>query len=175
MERLWLSFLRGTRLLLLRSREREDSEPELELESESDALESDADETDTDSELEDDDLELVERVDLREYDVGGEDALGVRAYLRAFFLDLPSDPITFCFSLSFSLASRMKFAVPLLDDGEKHSQTTETRDVTYFFLNSSGTSTEGLPSALSLANTFGFSSISVREGRETYGRSNLHS
>jgi len=58
---------------------------------------------------------------------------------------------------SFSLASNMRFAVPL------------------FFLNSSGTSTDGLPSALSFASTRGFSSICVREGRETYGREDLHS
>jgi len=138
-ERLRLSFLRGTRRLPLRSREREDSEPELEPESESDALESDADEADSDSEPEDD-PEPDEWLDL-----------------RAFFLGWLSELVAFCFSLSFSLVSKIKFAVPL------------------FFLNSSGTSTEGLPSALSLASTFGFSSISDREGRETYGRSDLHS
>jgi len=138
-EWLRLSFLRGTRRLLLRSREREDSEPELERESE-DALESDADEADSDSEPEDDDSESDEWLDL-----------------RAFFLGWLSESVACCFSLSFSLASKIKFAVPL------------------FFLNSSGTSTEGLPSALSLASILGFSSISVREGRETYGRSDLHS
>lgn len=48
------------------------------------------------------------------------------AYLRAFFLGWLSDPIAFCFSLSFSLASKIKFAVPLLDDGERHSLMAET-------------------------------------------------
>jgi len=137
-ERLRLSSLRGMRRLPLRSREREDSERELEAESESDALESDAEEADSDSEL--DDSESDERLDL-----------------RAFFFGWLSEPVVFCFSLSFSLASRIKFAVPL------------------FFLNSSGTSTEGFPSALSFASTRGFWSIPVREGRETYGRSDLHS
>jgi len=81
-----------------------------------------------------------------------------RLDLRAFFLDLLFEAVAFSFfSLSFSFPSKIWFAVPL------------------FFLNSSGTSTEGLPSAFSLASTLGFSSISVREGRETYGRVDLHS
>lgn len=67
-ERLRLSFLRGTRRLPLRSREREDSEPELEPESESDVDEADPD---SDCESEDDDSESDERLDLREY-VGQE-------------------------------------------------------------------------------------------------------
>jgi len=61
------------------------------------------------------------------------------------------------FSLCFSLASKIRSAVPLL------------------FLNSSGTSTDGFPSAFNLASTRGFSSCAVRDGRETYGREALHS
>ena len=45
----------------------------------------------------------------------------------------------------------------------------------YFFVNSSGTSTEGFPSAFNFASSFGFSSICVRDGRVTYGRTDLHS
>lgn len=70
----------------------------------------------------------------------------------AFFRSL-----SFPFSRSFAFSSRMRFAVPS------------------FVLNSSGTSTEGFPAALSLTRTLGFSSCSVRDGLETYGRSNLHS
>lgn len=68
-ERLRLSFLRGTRRLLLRSREREDSEPELDPERESEDFESDADEaeSDSDSEPDDDDSESDEWLDLREH------------------------------------------------------------------------------------------------------------
>ena len=46
---------------------------------------------------------------------------------------------------------------------------------TNLFLNSSGTSTDGFPSAFNLASTRGFSSCAVRDGRETYGRVALHS
>jgi len=60
-------------------------------------------------------------------------------------------------SRSFSFAARILFAVPAL------------------VLNSSGTSTDGFPSAFSFARSCGFSSICVREGRETYGRVDLHS
>jgi len=76
----------------------------------------------------------------------------------AFFLDfdLPL-PLSISFSLSFSLASKIRFAVPVL------------------LLNSSGTSTDGFPSALNFASTPGFSSCCVRDGRETYGRVDLHS
>jgi len=91
-ERLLLSFLRGTRRLALRSREREDSEPEFETESESDSLESDAE-----SESEADDSDSDE----------------VLLDLRAFFVGGLSESVVFCFSLSFSLASKIKFAVPL--------------------------------------------------------------
>jgi hypothetical protein len=45
---------------------------------------------------------------------------------------------------------------------------------THLFLNSSGTSTLGWPSCLSLASSAGFSSCCVRLGRETYGRAFLH-
>ncbi len=46
---------------------------------------------------------------------------------------------------------------------------------TYLFLNSSGTSTEGFPSVFNLARRLGFSSCAVRDGREMYGRVDLHS
>jgi len=58
----------------------------------------------------------------------------------AFFLDF-SLPFPLSFSLSFSLASKIRFAVPVL------------------VLNSSGTSTDGLPSTLSFANTPGFRAV----------------
>lgn len=84
-----------------------------------------------------------------------------RLDLRAFFLvsevDAEVEVDTFSMALSFSLASRIRLAVPL------------------FFVNSSGTSTDGFPSALSLASNLGFSSISVLDGRDTYGRGDLHS
>jgi len=71
----------------------------------------------------------------------------------AFFLDLDlSLPLSFSFSLSFSLASRIRSAVPVL------------------LLNSSGTSTDGFPTAFSFDSTPGFSSCCVRDGRDTYGR-----
>lgn len=46
---------------------------------------------------------------------------------------------------------------------------------TDLFLNSSGTSTDGFPSAFNLASRRGLSSCAVRDGRETYGRESLHS
>ena len=46
---------------------------------------------------------------------------------------------------------------------------------TSFDLNSSGTSTDGFPSAFNFASNFGFSNICVRDGREMYGRLPLHS
>jgi len=58
------------------------------------------------------------------------------------------------FSLSFSLASNIRFAVPFL------------------LLNSSGTSTDGSPK---VARSAGFSSCFVLDGRDTYGRVALHS
>jgi len=76
---------------------------------------------------------------------------------RALLRDGPSPLSLFSFSRSFSFDSRILFAVPLL------------------VLNSSGTSTDGFPSALSFARTLGFSNCCVRDGRETYGRVDLHS
>lgn len=84
-----------------------------------------------------------------------------RLDLRAFFLVSEVDAEVavddFSFALSFSLASKIRFAVPL------------------FLVNSSGTSTDGFPSALSLASNLGFSIICVLDGRDTYGRGDLHS
>lgn len=45
---------------------------------------------------------------------------------------------------------------------------------TYLRLNSSGTSTEGCPSAFNFASTRGFSSCWERDGLETYGLVLLH-
>jgi len=61
------------------------------------------------------------------------------------------------FARSFSLASSNLLAVPV------------------FVLNSSGNSTEGCPSSLSLSNALTFASCCVLDGRETYGRVDLHS
>lgn len=82
--------------------------------------------------------------------------------LLAFFRILPSSSLAFASdpssaSRSCSFDSKIRFAVPL------------------FVLNSSGTSTEGFPSAFNFASNFGFSSIAVREGRDMYGRVDLHS
>jgi len=114
-------------------RERELYEPESELDDSESEPESDDDDSDSDldSELE-------------------TDALDERfARFLARFV--------FSCSLCFSLASKIRSAVPLL------------------FLNSSGTSTDGFLSAFNLARTRGFSSCAVRDGRETYGREALHS
>jgi len=46
---------------------------------------------------------------------------------------------------------------------------------TYFVLNSSGKSMEGFPSSFSLSSVLTFASCSVLDGRETYGRVDLHS
>jgi len=76
----------------------------------------------------------------------------------AFLLDLDLLVLSFPpFSLSFSLASKIRFAVPVL------------------LVNSDGTSTDGFPSAFNFASTPGFSSCCVRDGRDTYGRVDLHS
>lgn len=84
------------------------------------------------------------------------------------------------FSLSFSLASSIRFAVPLLlaqisDQTYGAQNDYAHNEYTYLLLNSSGTSTEGFPSSLNLARSAGFSSCFVRDGRDTYGRVALHS
>jgi len=87
-----------------------------------------------------------------------------REDLLAFFRVLSGSSSSFAFPLdpsgsfrSSSFASKIRLAVPL------------------FLLNSSGTSTEGFPSAFNFASNLGFSNSSVREGRDTYGRVDLHS
>jgi hypothetical protein len=96
----------------------------------------------------------------------------------ALLLDRPrsADALTesFSVSLSFSFASSILFAVPLLAGTRKSilSKVPAATHDTYLFLNSSGTSIEGLRI---LAATFGFWSSCVLEGRETYGRVDLHS
>lgn len=111
------------------------------MEEESDVLESESEsevEVVSESESESDDESEVDESKLDDPDL---------LDLRAFFL--LSDVGSFSFSRSFSFSSRIRLAVPV------------------FVVNSSGTSTEGLPSALSFASTSGFSSICVRDGRDT--------
>lgn len=120
------------------------------LETEREALESEfdsefPDELDPESDSE---SELSEADDL-------EDLLAFFRDLWSSSLAFPLDPSSAFRSCSFD--SKIRFAVPL------------------FIINSSGTSTEGFPSAFNFASNLGFSSISVREGRDTYGRVDLHS
>lgn len=100
-------------------------------------------------------------------------------YLLRFFFDVSPSA---SFPRAFSLASSIRFAVPLLQSIYQHiypaiSHGTKKPDegLTHLFLNSSGISTDGLPSAFNFASTRGFSSCCVRDGRETYGREDLHS
>jgi len=111
-------------------RDREMYESELELDDSDSA-------SDDDSDSDDDPRSEAEEADAR--------------FVR--FLARSSPSVSLC----FSLAAKIRSAVPLL------------------FLNSSGTSTDGFPSALALARRRGLSSCAVREGRETYGRVDLHS
>lgn len=107
------------------------------------------------------DAELVDELDPEsdsESELSEEDLEDLLAFFRVLpssSLAFPLDPSSASRSCSFD--SKIRFAVPL------------------FVLNSSGTSTEGFPSAFNFASNFGFSSISVREGRDTYGRVDLHS
>jgi hypothetical protein len=121
------------------------------LETEREAFELDAelaDELDPES-----DSESEPESELSEEDL--EDLLAFFRVLLSSSLAFPLDPSKASRSCSFD--SKIRFAVPL------------------FVLNSSGTSTEGFPSAFNFASNFGFSSIAVREGRDTYGRVDLHS
>lgn len=143
------------RLFLSRSLERDESELEDERESESESSLSSLEcEVDVESESESDSESEVEEGESEPSEVD-------RLDLRAFFLgsDVDAEEVvdSFSLALSFSLASRIRFAVPL------------------FFVNSSGTSTDGFPSAFSLASSLGFSIICVLDGRDTYGRGDLHS
>lgn len=124
----WLA-LRGIRRFRLRSLDREDTESEPEEDPDSDSDEEPDEESESESEEDEDEGDDDDR--------------------RALFFDGPSPLSLISFSRSFSLFSRILFAVPLL------------------FLNSSGTSTDGFPSALSFANSLGFSNCCVRDGRET--------
>lgn len=107
------------------------------------------------------DAELVDELDPEsdsESELSEEDLEDLLAFFRVLpssSLAFPLDPSSASRSCSFD--SKIRFAVPL------------------FVLNSSGTSTEGFPSAFNFASNFGFSSTSVREGRDTYGRVDLHS
>jgi len=112
-------------------------------------------ESELDSELSDEldpesdsESELSEAEDL-------EDLLAFFRVRSSSSFAFPLDPSSTSRSTSF--ASKIRLAVPL------------------FILNSSGTSTEGFPSAFNFASNFGFSNSSVREGRDTYGRVDLHS
>jgi len=140
----------GTRRFLSRSRDLEDSDPDVEEPDD----ESESDEEDESLSLL---LPLPDELDVSESE-SDVDRLRLLRFLLcessfSFSLPLPLPS----FSRSFSFASRILFAVPI------------------GFLNSSGTSTEGLPSAFNLASTFGFSSCSVRDGRVRYGLGFLHS
>lgn len=118
------------------------------------SLETEREASELDAELADElDPESDSESELSEEDV--EDLLAFFRVLPSSSLAFPLDPSST--SRSFSFDSKIRFAVPL------------------FVLNSSGTSTEGFPSAFNFASNFGFSSISVREGRDTYGRVDLHS
>jgi len=149
--------LRGTRRRRLRTLERDEreleEEPELDLDVES---EPDSEsEPEAESEEKPEECETLEREDVD----ASEDRLArFRGRFFSFPFLLPSSAtLAWTCCLSFSLDSRILLATPLL------------------FLNSSGTSTEGFPSALSFASSLGFSSCCVRDGRETYGRVDLHS
>jgi len=99
--------------------------------------ESDSSEEESDSESELEDVELDESLSELEDSESEFDAeLDRLAFLRRVPLSFPLSS----FDRSFSFASKILFAVPT------------------GFLNSSGTSTEGFPSALSFASNFGFSS-----------------
>jgi len=145
-----LRVLLGLLLLLLEApplcllRLLEDTEPASEL------LDSELDESELESDSELDSEPLLES----ESEDDSPDDLEDR--LRRFFDESLSPILSACLARAFSFSSNMRFAVPLL------------------FLNSSGTSTEGFPSAFSFASTFGFSNCCVREGLETYGRDDLH-
>jgi len=118
--------------------------------------ERDEDESDEEPESEESESESEEELDPEE-DEESETEPEERDDLRAFFLGLPLSGLPPPFALLRSLSSSILFAVPV------------------FVLNSSGRSTLGWPSFRSFAKTLGFSSCSVRDGRETYGLFDLHS
>lgn len=137
----------GERRLRLRDLERLDvrEEPESLPEDESESESESEPESESESESEED--EDDDDADRRRcFLVGGSSSSA-----RRFRLVL-----SFSRSRSRSLSARILLATPDL------------------FLNSSGTSTLGVPAAFSFASAAGLSKSSVREGRETYGRSNLH-
>lgn len=145
------------RLFLSRSLERDESELDDERESESESSLSSLEcEVDVESESESD-SESDSDVDEGESEPPEVDRLDLRAFFLGSDVDAEEVVDSFSLALSFSLASRIRFAVPL------------------FFVNSSGTSTDGFPSAFSLASSLGFSIICVLDGRDTYGRGDLHS
>jgi hypothetical protein len=151
------------RRLRSRSLEESESESDADLDSESlSELESDESEPEDDDDLV---LVLSKNWHRRRKD---------QAHLLARFLDDPSSVSFVNFSLSFSLASNILLAVPLLQLKVRH-ESNHQYGYTNFVKNSSGTSTEGFPSAFSFASTRGFSSCCVRDGRLTYGRVVLHS
>jgi hypothetical protein len=77
--------------------------------------------------------------------------------------------------LLFSLKNLIRNPAPARLMNNPNTARKKNQFKTHLFLNSSGTSTDGFPSAFSFASTFGFSSCSVRDGLETYGRVDLHS
>ena len=160
----------GIRLLLSRSREREESESEPDDESDSDPdepeLESESEsepesESESDSEPEEDLLvELCVRA-ASQYD--SPDGHGCSTDRLRFLCggSFPSASLARAFSFSFKIL----FAVPALQIMNIRNQPTAIRR-THLCLNSSGTSTEGFPSAFAFANRLGFSNSCVRDGRE---------
>jgi len=120
------------------------------------SLEREESEADCESEPEPE-PELSESESDEESDEESEDDEEGETERLAFFDAFSSFPFPFSsLALSFSFASKIRLAVPVL------------------FLNSSKTSTDGLPAAFSLASVLGFSNCWVREGRDTYGRGFLH-
>jgi hypothetical protein len=149
--------------------ERED----LASESESEESESES-ESDSESDEEDVDEELEAKVSAK---ANYEKWRPPSALFRFFFLFFQ-----FCFSsclslflalLFFGLKDLIRHARPVFG---AYTQLPHKAVLNHtHFLNSSGTSAPGLPSALSFAISFGFSICCVLDGRETYGLSNLHS
>ena len=159
-------------------REREDPDDESEWEPEEEESESDPESelgSESDSELDEDDA--------LKQDESGELLLrGVvkeRAHLFPLFPNFTFVDGSPGLSLarSFSFASSNLLAVPVLVvEMLIRTQRGLLRGLdAHFVLNSSGKSTEGFPSSFSLSSGLVFASCCVLEGRETYGRVDLHS
>ena len=125
------------------------------------------------SESESDDSELL---DLRGI-VHVRQILLKRKYIQNGNIPTPLPFLIFGCLLFFSffllclkyLIGRSRSSKQKWNIGLEYSQRQQESDewVFHLFLNSSGTSTRGFPSAFNLASKPGFSSICVREGRDT--------